>query len=497
MEEAAAVQEVAETSRLKRGIGTVRATAVIFASVGASGGVFALWTFSYGSAGPAFFWAYPIIAAGVGIICLVWAELASHYPFAGTLYEWPRLLLGGGRNAERIAWWIGWLYLFGFIVSLIAIYVATANTVIQLAGWTPSNSLTTWVSLGFLALAIILNCLGIDRIGAASVIGVACELFVIVIIVTLVLILGAAQSPSVLTHTGGTSFGKWLPLFLGAAVFMPLWALFSFEGGGLLGEETKSASFKAPRAIFIAFGATVAVAMYEVLAFIFSTKHPVGAMTATSPITDNINRVLPTAFSKIYLAIIVEILFMSASAFFTFTVRQMFGMARAGELPASRFLTKTRSNGVPWASVVVVGVLSGVPLVISSKIAVLIGGATAEVYIAYFLMMAVFLYARLRGWPSQRAPFSLGRWGIPVAVLAVLVAGAYAANLEWPRDSTNPVWHAGVRAAYWMIGIPLLMGIAYRLWVRFRPTRVEAIDPVSAFASEQTAVEVPVRVTED
>ena len=210
-------------------------------------------------------------------------------------------------------------------------------------------------------------------------------------------------------------------------------------------------------------------------------------MSATSPIVDNINRVLPTAFSKIFLFIVTEILFLSAGAFFTYTSRQMYGMARAGELPASRFLSQTR-NGVPWATVIVVGVLSGLPLVISNKIAVLIGGATAEVYIAYFLMLAVFLYAKLRGWPPQRAPFSLGRWGTLVAFLAVLVAAAFAIDLAWPRDSTNPVWHAGIRAAYWMIGIPIIVGIVYRIAVRFRPA-AGVVDPVSEMAREEEAVD--------
>lgn len=472
------VEREQSTGGLKRGLGWIQAAALLFAGVGASGGVYSLWTFSYGTSGPPFFWAYPLVGAGVVLICLVWAELASQYPFAGAFYEWPRLVRSA-RPGDTVAWWIGWLYLFGICVTATSVYPAIANTAISLFGWTSSDSLVTELSVLALILSFAVNALGIDRVGKFGVIGVAGELIAVGVIVTLTLLLGAHQSPSVLVHLpAGQSFGDWIPGFLGAAAFMPIWALYTFEGAGLLGEETRDARRAAPKAILVCLGATVGVAMYIILVFILTTKNPTAAMSAANPIADNINAALPNWCSKLYEFIVMEVLFLAACAVLTYASRQMFGMARAKELPASDALTRSMRNGTPIGSLVVVAILSGLPLLISSKIAVVIGGTSAEIYVVYSLMLLLVVVNRFRGWPSQSAPFSLGRYGKAVSITALVVAVAIAVDLLWPRDSTNPGWHLGIRAGYWMIGVPLLMGVVL---VMLRPKAASrASDPVDA-----------------
>jgi amino acid transporter len=463
---------------LKRGLGWVQAAALLFAGVGASGGVYSLWTFSYGTSGPPFFWAYPLVALGVLVICLVWAELASHYPYAGTFYEWPRLVRSA-KPRDTVAWWIGWLYLFGICVTATSVYPAIANAAITLFGWTSSTTLITELSVVALVLSLAVNALGIDRIGKLGVIGVAGELVAVGVIVTLTLILGAHQSPSILVHLpAGQSIGAWIPGFLGAAAFMPIWALYTFEGAGLLGEETRDARRSAPKAILVCLGATVGVAMYIILVFILTTKNPTAAMSAANPIADNINAALPNWCSKVYEFVVLEVLFLAASAVLTYASRQMFGMARAKELPISGTLTKSLDNGVPIGSLIAVSILSGLPLLISSSIAVLIGGTSALMYVVYSLMLLLVVLSRFRGWPTRPAPFSLGRYGMAISLVALAVAVAIGTDLLWPRDSTNPAWHLGIRAAYWMVGIPLLLGLVL---VVLRPkAATQPADPVDS-----------------
>jgi amino acid transporter len=464
---------------LRRRLGTLESAALIFAGVSASGAVFSLWTFSYGTSGPAFFWAYPLIALAVGFMCFVWAELASRYPFAGTFYEWPRILLGQRKSAEPISWWIAWIYLFGLVATLVTLYVAIANTTIILFGWTPSTHLTVLLSIGAMLLGLGLNVSGIERLGKIGLIGVGGEVIATAVIATATLVLGASHSPSILTNTGGQSFHAWLPGFIGAALFMPIWALYSFEGGGLLGEETKDAGRAAPRAILIAFFGSIVAAMYEIFAFVLSTAHPIAAMSAEQPITENIERVLPDWVGTLFSVIVLELLLLAVNAFLSYSSRQLFGMARGREVPFSRTLSSLW-KGTPVACLVLIGVISIIPLALSSEVAVLIGGATAVVYVAYVLILSVVLFARFKGWPKMDAPFSLGRYGPVVSVLAWVAAVAIGANLLWPRDSTNPVWQLGIRAAYWMVGIPILLGIAMRVWRRVRRGPGVIPDPVDA-----------------
>jgi hypothetical protein len=95
-------------------------------------------------------------------------------------------------------------------------------------------------------------------------------------------------------------------------------------------------------------------------------------------------------------------------------------------------------------------------------------------YVSYFLVSVIFLWAVLRGWPRTRAPFHLGRWTIPVALVAVIGTGTTMVNLLWPRPSTNPnfdeiqgvttdsVLHH-IPMGWYIVGVPLLIGLVYFL----------------------------------
>ena len=58
--------------------------------------------------------------------------------------------------------------------------------------------------------------------------------------------------------------------------------------------------------------------------------------------------------------------------------------------------------------------------------------------IAYLLVTFPLLLGRLRGWPDKGGSgeaglFRLGRWGLPVNLLAVVWGVAIIANMAWPR----------------------------------------------------------------
>jgi hypothetical protein len=121
-----------------------------------------------------------------------------------------------------------------------------------------------------------------------------------------------------------------------------------------------------------------------------------------------------------------------------------------------------------------------------------VGGATAAMYLAYFLIMSVTLIYRFRGWPKVKGWFSLGRWGIAVNIVAVIGTGLTALNLLWPRSSTNPTYNqiAGttgglflkdIPMAWLIVGFPLLVGVCFYA-VRHRrlhdhPLAIDQYDP--------------------
>ena len=40
------------------------------------------------------FWTWPVVALGQLIVALNFAELSSHYPIAGSVYQWTKYLAG-------------------------------------------------------------------------------------------------------------------------------------------------------------------------------------------------------------------------------------------------------------------------------------------------------------------------------------------------------------------------------------------------------------------
>jgi hypothetical protein len=52
--------------------------------------------------------------------------------------------------------------------------------------------------------------------------------------------------------------------------------------------------------------------------------------------------------------------------------------------------------------------------------------------LSYLIGNLALFAARLRGWPKAKAPFSLGRWGLLVNVLALAWGGGMLINFAWP-----------------------------------------------------------------
>jgi amino acid transporter len=461
--------------------------ALVFASVGATAGLYSLFSFSLGTSGPSFIWGWVLTGVGVASLCCLWAELAAHYPLAGAFYHWGTAVAG-----SRVGWWIGWIYLGAQIAVLTAWYFVLPVAVAPLFGVTLSTGGLAAIALGALLIAAIVNAFGIEFLGRVTVIGVAAEIFIVFVLTSLVIAFGAHQPVSVYVHGPGVpGFGNWVYALLGGGIFVSLWVQYTFENAGLVGEETKGGPQVAPKAIFLALAGTLLMGLYFLAGMIIAIPNVKAAMASATPLEDIINGALPHWFSKLYLVLICEVTFLGANAFFTGVSRQMYGMAREGQLPFSRILSKTR-NGTPWVSILVVAVLTGLPLIASQQISVLTTGATASIYVAYAFLAIMLLAARFRGWPRQRASFSMGRYAKAINAFAALVASALVLDLFWPRDTTNPTWH-GIRVAYWIIGLPVAIGVLYYAFYQHRrlapqgEAEAETLKIWGAAASQQPA----------
>jgi amino acid transporter len=485
------------TGKLTRALTALTNGALTFAGVGVFGGLFSLYGFSISGVGGAEFWGWPLVAISVGAMVLVIAELASKYPFAGSMYQWPTILAG-----KRVGWWMGWIYAGAMFPLMTAYYASLPVLIHPLFNLAPGFHTDEIIILVAAAIAVVWNIARIGLLGRIAQWAMVLEISVVAVVCVLTFILGGKHFGN-LTQTATVSsattiqtlhsLGSVLPLFIGAGVFNALWVLYTFENGGTLGEETLDAGRNAPRGVIGAYIFAVACGFLFLLCLTPSIPDMKAAMLGGIPAQNAITAHLPIGVFKLFLVVVSIGLIVATNTMFTGAVRHIYGMSRDGQFPFSNTFSRTLKDGSPWTAVLLIGVLSLVPVfVFTSKTSSIVGGATAAMYVAYFLIMTVTLIYRFRGWPKVKGWFHLGRWGIAVNLVAVIGTGATALDLLWPRPATNPTYNqisgtAGgdflkdIPMAWLIIGVPLLIGVVFYAFrhkrIHAHPLAIDQYDP--------------------
>src|SRR6185295_6671203 len=138
---------------LKRSLGVFSSFAVAFAYISPSTGIFALFFLGLTTVGGVFIWSWPIVAIGQLIIALSWAELSSHYPVAGSVFQWTKYLAG-----KTYSWFTGWIYLFAGILTVTAVCVTLPLALIPAfdnMGWDITNNLHNQRIFAIVTLVVI------------------------------------------------------------------------------------------------------------------------------------------------------------------------------------------------------------------------------------------------------------------------------------------------------------------------------------------------------
>ena len=71
---------------------------------------------AFGVGGPAIFWAWPLVILGQTFVALNFAELASHFPVAGSIYQWSKRL-----SNRTLGWFTGWIYFWAGVITVTAV----------------------------------------------------------------------------------------------------------------------------------------------------------------------------------------------------------------------------------------------------------------------------------------------------------------------------------------------------------------------------------------
>ena len=429
---------------LKRSLGVFSSFAVAFSYISPSTGIFALFFLGLTTVGGVFIWSWPIVAIGQLLVALGFAELSSHYPVAGSVFQWTKYLAG-----KTYSWFAGWIYLFAGILTVASVCATLPAALIPAfnnMGWNLTNNHANqrWIALVTLVAITVMNIFGVRLVAIVNNTGVMFEILGMVVFAFVVALFHHHQSAGVIFHTGGTSLttGTFL-----VAMFMSLYVIYGFDTASTLAEETRSPRTEAPKAVIgSVIGAFVigGVFLYAMLLGIPNMKTAIAEGWGPAQIID---ANFGNAFSTVFLLVVSAAIFVCCLSIQTSTIRLAFGMSRDGVLPGSKALSQVNPRlHTPVWSCIAVAVLAAIPMIQYAGVAIIAIAATGMIYLSYLVGNLALLRARLRGWPKVAAPFSLGRWGLPITVLALAYGGAMIVNMAWPRAATNPTPYQAVDA---------------------------------------------------
>jgi amino acid transporter len=451
------LRELGYEQELKRGMGLFDSVAMGFATISPVVGLYAVVLVGMSVAGGAWVWVLPVALAGQCLLIAVYAELVATFPLANGAYQWSRRLVG-----PRYGWFNGWVALCAFAVANTTIAYLGAPWALTLLGITPTATAIVITGAILVAICSLVNASGLDVLKAALRLGVAAEAIASVGIGLALLLVFREQDFSALTNTFGAealSGDSTLAAML-AALAVAGWAFIGFDATVAAAEETRSASRRVPRAIWIALLSVGGLVILN--AFATTLAHPDPAAVPAGRDLDPVSTAVVASFgdwsSKPFAAIVLVAFIACGIAAQGATARAIFSVARDGVLPGSSALRRVDRRQVPIGGLITVTLIAWAGLLLgleAAAIGILITFGTAAIFLSFLLTAVGALIGRAQG--------MLSRPRVLVNVLAVAWLAFETVNIAWPRASLAPLdapWYQ-VWAAPMVVGAITIAGLAY------------------------------------
>jgi urea carboxylase system permease len=489
---------------LRRVLGVYSSFAVAFSYISPSTGIFTLFILGIGLAGPAFFWSWPIVVAGQLLVGLNFAEVSSHFPVAGSVYQWTKYL-----SNRTYAWFTGWIYLFAGVLTVAAVVATVPLVLIPLLnnmGMSIGTDLDTERNVAAIVLlsTTLLSIFGVRIVAFVNNTGVVFEILGMVVFALILLLFYHRQSVSVLFDTSYLGTSNAPGVFL-AAMFMSLFVVYGFDTASTLAEETKNPRKSAPQAVLASIIGAAIIGAIFLLATVLAVPGDMGKFIGDIgtgkipfPLVTIIESNFPGWAANIYLFVVFAAIYVCCLAIQTSTIRLAFGMARDGKLPLAKYYNNVHPGlHTPIGTCILIGVLAALPLVYYAGAGIIAIGATGMIYLSYILGNVAILGARLRGWPKESTPFKLGSWGTIVNILALVWGIAMELNFLWPRNASvggqNPPLSAlpnvtigspigDIPVFEFTLGLILLVGAIYYFIAQRNAADTPAIQPAQSTA---------------
>ncbi|WP_084835580.1 APC family permease [Williamsia sp. 1138] len=430
-------------TELKRTLGGFQVFAISFAFISVAVGVFATYGQVLNTAGPVGIWLWVIAAIGQTLVALVVAQFAARIALSGSSYQWASRLAN-----PKVGWLFGWLTFWYLATAVVAMDSALASQAFMpLVGMDENEDTARIITVVVMIIQVVMVIASTKLLGLITSGAVAAEIGIVVVLVlalAAVVVFTSSGDVGNLTSRGVTE-GEANYFAVGgglmAGMLMGMTTLVGFDSAANLAEEAKDPFRSVPRAIVGSVLAAAIAGLVFLIALTVAIEDVDKVSADGSPVAAIIRDQLGPVAERILLAVIVFAIFGGGMVVMAACSRQAFAMARDGRFPAHKWLRKvnprTQTPVTATILVLVIGVVLMVALPGDALIELLVGGTVLPAII-YGGIVILYLVVRKR-LEVREGGFSLGRFEVPVAVVALIwVVGAIFV-LVTPEEARVPV----------------------------------------------------------
>jgi amino acid permease (GABA permease) len=419
-------------AEFKREFSLIEVVAFSFSIMGVVASVVSTFIFplaSGGHVGMVFGWLIPSLF--VMTVAASMAELASSMPTSAGLYYFAAKL-APEKYAALASWITGWANVTGQVALVCSIDYTCAQMITTAIAVSSDGATVLGSAPTFGILLAILFTHGIVCSAATRVLARLNIFYVIINVGTtvaaIIALLVCSGEKRVSTKDAFTLFENntgwanngWAFLL---AFTAPMWTLTGYDSAAHVSEEIAGAARAAPIAILVGVAGTASLGWILLIA----------ASYATSSVPDLLKTTLPLPMGQLFLdtlgkrgmlaiwSFVIVVQYVTGAAQGVDASRVVFAFARDNALPGSRWWkkmnhqTQTPVNAV-WFVMVVSGILGCLGFS-QAAFASLAGAAVIGLYASY----ATPIFLRITSGRDKLTPgpFHLGKWYLPIGVIAV------------------------------------------------------------------------------
>ncbi|HET6505881.1 MAG TPA: APC family permease [Baekduia sp.] len=464
---------------------TLRSTlSLAFAFVSPIVALYGIFAIGLTTIGPGFWWGFLVTLGGQMLVALTFGQLASRWPYEGSVFQWSRRLLG-----ETYGWFAGWAYIWVLCIAMAAVAYSGAGFLAQVVGIdTPSQTTLALLALGLLAFAtwgnthgrhvvkiMVAFCIGAEVIGS---IGVGAWL----------LLFHREHGLGVMTDgLGSASTAGFMSTPVVLAIAYAGWSFLGFESAGAIAEEVRDPRRAVPKAMALSLLFVALVVMFSSLAIILAIPD-LGAVASgqvADPVVGTLEAQLGHTATEVLLCVFLIGFLASLLAIQAAVSRIIWALAREDRLPAATFLRKLSGRDrLPVRAICVTFVMSGVLFLLSGTdiYTILVTFTSGGFYIAFSFPVIGLAVARARGtWRPAEDGFLSGTKGVVISWAALVWLVLETINIVWPRGGLP--WYEDY-AVFLVAGVIGIAGVV----IRTRLPRTGADAPAEPHAEAAPAL---------